>query len=136
MLAYEMNGETLPIQHGFCCACRVPGWAGDSWCKWVTSVRVINEEFGGFWMKNAYLHPGKAVAPGTVVPPEAMRPVTSLRVKSVISFPIDGSGVQVGNRILIRGAAWSGDLGAITGVDVSVDRRTWKRPGCWRRNAV
>ena len=127
LLAYEMNGEMLPIQHGFPLRAVVPGWAGDSWCKWVTSVRVLNEEFGGFWMKNAYLHPGKPVAPGSVVPAEAMKPVTSLRVKSVIAFPANGEGVVVGKRIVVRGAAWSGDGGAVAGVDVSVDQgRRWR----------
>jgi sulfite oxidase len=127
LLAYDMNGEPLPVKHGFPLRVVAPGWAGDSWIKWVTSVRVMNEEFNGYWMKSAYLHPGNAVAPGTLVPPEAMRPVTSLRVKSVISFPTDGSSLEVGKRILVRGAAWSGDKGPVTAVDVSVDHgRTWR----------
>src|SRR5205085_1522119 len=122
-----MNGQALPIKHGFPLRAVVPGWAGDSWMKWVTSVRVLNEEFAGFWMKNAYLHPGKPVAPGTAVPPEAMTPVSSLRVKSVIGFPTNGAAVEVGKRILVRGAAWSGDAGPVAGVEVSVDQgRTWK----------
>ena len=122
LLAYSMNGESLPVKHGFPLRAVVPGWAGSSWVKWVTSVRVLNEPFGGFWMKNAYLHPGKPVAPGTVVPPEAMTPVTSLRVKSVIA------GVETaGTRRVVRGAAWSGDGGPVAGVDVSVDQgRSWK----------
>ena len=127
ILAYMMNGETLPVKHGFPLRAVVPGWAGDSWIKWVTSVRVLNEEFSGFWMKNAYRHPGKPVPPGTLVPNEAMTPVTSLRVKSVINSPINGERVDVGKRILVRGAAWSGDAGAVSGVDVSVDQgRSWK----------
>src|SRR5262245_50922398 len=127
LLAYEMNGAPLTIKHGFPVRAVVPGWAGDSWMKWVTSVRVLNEEFTGYWMKSAYLHPGKAVAPGTLVPPTAMKPVTSLRVKSVISFPANGANVDPGKRIVVRGAAWSGDSGPVTTVDVSVDRgRTWR----------
>lgn len=121
LLAYSMNGEALPIKHGFPLRAVIPGWAGSSWVKWITSVRVLNEETSGFWMKNAYLHPGKPVAPGTVLPPEAMKPVTSLRVKSVIAR------VQAGRPSVLRGAAWSGDSGAVTGVDVSVDQgRSWK----------
>src|SRR6266850_2394508 len=121
-LTLSMNGESLPVKHGFPLRAVVPGWAGSSWVKWVTSVRVLNEPFGGFWMKNAYLHPGKPVAPGTVVPPEAMTPVTSLRVKSVIA------GVEVvGTRSVVRGAAWSGEAAPVAAVDVSVDQgRSWK----------
>jgi sulfite oxidase len=127
ILAYDMNGETLPVKHGFPLRAVVPGWAGDSWTKWLTSIRVVTEEFSGFWMKNAYLYPKKPAAPGTVVAPEAMVPVTSLRVKSSIAFPENGARVEPGKRIVVRGAAWSGEGGPIAGVDVSVDRgRTWK----------
>jgi sulfite oxidase len=127
LLAYSMNGETLPPKHGFPLRAVVPGWAGDSWVKWITSVRVVNEEFSGFWMKNAYLYPNKPAAPGSVVAPEEMSPVTSLRVKSIIAFPADGARVEPGKRIVIRGAAWSGEGGPVAAVDVSVDRgRTWK----------
>ena len=65
MLAYEMNGETLPAKHGFPLRVVAPGWASDSWVKWLTSIRVLNKEYEGFWMKGAYRHPGKPVAPGT-----------------------------------------------------------------------
>jgi sulfite oxidase len=127
LLAYDMNGETLPIKHGFPLRAIVPGWAGDSWTKWLTSVRVLNEEYTGFWMKNAYLYPKQATAPGSVVTPDAMVPVTSLRVKSVISFPENRSRIELGQRIVVRGAAWSGEKGPVAAVDVSVDRgRTWK----------
>lgn len=128
LLAYAMNGETLPVKHGFPLRVVAPGWASDSWVKWVTSIRVLDKDSDGFWMKNAYRHPGKPVAPGTAVPPEKMQPVTSLRVKSVIAAPIDGSQGLIGSPLAIRGVAWSGDAGPVTSVDVSVDGgRSWKQ---------
>ena len=127
LLAYDMNGSPLTVKHGFPLRAVVPGWAGDSWTKWITSLRVLNEEFTGFWMKNAYLYPKKAAVPGAIVAPDAMTPVTSLRVKSVISFPENGAPVEPGKQIIVRGVAWSGDAGPVAAVDVSVDRgRTWK----------
>jgi sulfite oxidase len=127
LLAYEMNGETLPVKHGFPLRVVAPGWASDSWVKWLTSIRVLDKEHDGFWMKSAYRHPGKPVAPGTAVPPEQMQPVTSLRVKSVIATPADGAQVIAGKPLTIRGVAWSGDAGPVAAVDVSVDNgRTWK----------
>jgi DMSO/TMAO reductase YedYZ molybdopterin-dependent catalytic subunit len=134
LLAYEMNGETLPVKHGFPLRVVAPGWAGDSWVKWLTSIRVLDKEHDGFWMRNAYRHPGKPVAPGTAVPQEQMQPVTSLSVKSLITAPLDGAQIASGIPIMIRGVAWSGDAGPITVVDVSIDSgRTWKaatlRPG-------
>ena len=63
-----------------------------------------------------------------------MQPVTSLRVKSVIAAPLDGSQVVNGRPVTIRGAAWSGDAGPVTAVDVSVDGgRSWK-PAALRRD--
>ncbi|MGH2399574.1 MAG: molybdopterin-dependent oxidoreductase, partial [bacterium] len=126
LLAYEMNGETLPVKHGFPLRVVAPGWAGDSWIKWVTSISVLGKEHDGFWMTRAYRHPGKPVRPGTAVPPEQMQPVTSLRVKSVIAAPRDGSQVVARAPVMIRGAAWSGDAGPVTAIDVSVDSgRSW-----------
>jgi sulfite oxidase len=34
LLAWEMNGEPVPIKHGFPLRLVVPGWASDSWAKW------------------------------------------------------------------------------------------------------
>lgn len=127
LLAYEMNGQTLPIKHGFPLRAIVPGWAGNSWVKWVTNIRVLNEEANGFWMKNAYLYPSKPVAPGSAPSADIMKPVTSLQVKSIIASPTNGSPVEPGKAVLISGAAWSGPASHVIGVDVSIDRgRTWR----------
>jgi DMSO/TMAO reductase YedYZ molybdopterin-dependent catalytic subunit len=127
ILAYDMNGQALPAKHGFPLRAVVPGWAGNSWVKWVTNIRVLNQEANNFWMKNAYLYPSMPVAPGVTPPADNMNPVTSLRVKSIIATPSEGAVVDVGKPLLLTGAAWSGDAGPIAGVDVSVDGgRTWK----------
>jgi DMSO/TMAO reductase YedYZ molybdopterin-dependent catalytic subunit len=134
LLAYEMNGEVLPVKHGFPLRVVVPGWAGNSWVKWLTSISVLDKEHDGFWMKRAYRHPGRPVERGTAVPPEQMQPVTSLRVKSVIAGPLDGSHVIKGTPVTIRGVAWSGDAGPVTAVDISVDGgRSW-RPATLQRD--
>jgi DMSO/TMAO reductase YedYZ molybdopterin-dependent catalytic subunit len=123
MLAFEMNGQELPVQHGFPLRLIVPGWAGDSWVKWLTRIEVLDHEFDGFWMKTAYRHPAKPVAPGTAVDPAQMIPVTDLNVKSVIASPAPGP--LPGVPVRIGGAAWS-NASPVTGVDVSVDGgNTW-----------
>jgi DMSO/TMAO reductase YedYZ molybdopterin-dependent catalytic subunit len=134
LLAYEMNGETLPAAHGFPLRVVAPGWAGDCWIKWLTGITVLDAPHEGFWMARAYRHPGRPVPPGTAVAPEQMEPVTSLRVKSVIAAPLDGSQVPAGRAVVIRGTAWSGDAGPVTSVEVSVDGgRTW-RPAAMPRD--
>ena len=67
LLAYEMNGETLPVEHGFPLRLVVPGWAGDAWIKWVTSISVLDRDHDGFWMARAYRHPGMPVQPGIAI---------------------------------------------------------------------
>ncbi len=123
LLAYEMNGQALPIEHGFPLRLIVPGWAGDSWVKWLQHIEVLDHEFEGFWMKTAYRHPPGHVEPGTAVDPAQMVPVTDLNVKSVIATP--GAWAKPGT-IRISGTAWSNGS-PVTGVDVSVDDgKTWK----------
>jgi hypothetical protein len=94
--------------------------------KWVASVRVLDKESDTWWMKNAYRHPGKPVLPGLALPQDAMRPLESLRVKSVIAAPTDRSQIEAGKPVMIRGTAWSGESGPVTNVDISIDAgRTW-----------
>jgi len=124
LLAYEMNGQALPIEHGFPLRVIVPGWASDSWVKWLEHIEVLDHEFEGFWMKTAYRHPTHPVEPGAAVDPKEMVPVTDLNVKSVIATPAAGS-IKPG-RTRISGTAWS-NTSPVTRVDVSVDAgKTWK----------
>lgn len=126
LLAYEMNGQTLPVSHGFPLRVVVPGWAGDCWVKWLTNITILDKEFDGFFMKTGYRHPGKPVTPGVAVDPAQMKPVESLHIKSVIASPLDGTAVKPGVPVRVSGAAWSG-MSPVARVEVSVDRgRTWK----------
>jgi len=123
LLAFEMNGQALPMEHGFPLRLIVPGWAGDSWVKWLQHIEVLDHEFEGFWMKTAYRHPPEHVEPGTAVDPAKMVPVTDLNVKSVIATP--GAWAKPGT-VRISGTAWS-NTSPVTGVEVSVDAgKTWK----------
>ncbi|MBV8820804.1 MAG: sulfite oxidase [Acidobacteriaceae bacterium] len=133
LLAYEWNGRAIPMEHGFPLRLIAPGWASDSWVKWVKHIEVLDHEFDGFWMKTAYRHPLKPVPPGTSVPPDQMVPVTDLSVKSVIATPA-GNWAAPG-RVKISGAAWSNGS-EITGVDVSTDGgQSWKAAALGRDKA-
>lgn len=123
LLVYEMNGKPLTIEHGFPLRLIAPGWAGDSWVKWLRHIEVLDHEFDGFWMKTAYRHPPGHVEPGAAVDPAAMVSVTDLAVKSVIATP-HGS-IKPGP-VSIRGTAWS-NTSPVTRVDVSVDAgKSWQ----------
>ena len=125
LLAFEMNGEALPVSHGFPLRLIAPGWAGDNWSKWVTHIQPIDKEFDGFWMKTAYRYPLRPVAPGTALDPATeMKPLEGIRPKSVIAGPREGAGVGSGP-VRIHGAAWAGES-PVAKVDVSTDSgRTW-----------
>ena len=47
LLAYAMNGEPLPIQHGYPVRLVVPGWYGVASVKWLTEIEAIAEPFDG-----------------------------------------------------------------------------------------
>ena len=122
LLAWEMNGKPLTADHGFPLRVIAPGWASDSWVKWLTRIELLDHDFDGFWMKTAYRHPPKHVAPGTAVNPKDMIPVTDLNVKSVIAHP--GEWATPGS-VVVQGVAWS-NASPVTKVEVSADAgKTW-----------
>jgi len=122
LLAWEMNGRPLTAEHGFPLRVIAPGWAGDSWVKWLTRIELLDHDFEGFWMKTAYRHPAKPVAPGTAVDPKDMIPVTDLNVKSVIAHPGEWAAPGL---VTVQGVAWS-NASPVTKVDVSTDAgQTW-----------
>ncbi|HKC87126.1 MAG TPA: sulfite oxidase, partial [Blastocatellia bacterium] len=96
ILAYEMNGEPLPILNGFPLRAVVPGWEGAYSVKWLTNLQVIEKEYDGFFVKTAYRFPNRPVAPGEAVAPQDMVPLTGLAVKSFVNSPLDGATVAPG----------------------------------------
>jgi DMSO/TMAO reductase YedYZ molybdopterin-dependent catalytic subunit len=123
LLAYEMNGQPLPVEHGFPLRVIAPGWAGDSWVKWLQHIEVLDHEFEGFWMKSAYRHPTRPVPPGTAVDPAEMVPVTDLNVKSLIAVP--AAWAKPGS-VRVQGTAWS-NTSPVSKVEISTDGgQSWK----------
>ncbi len=124
ILAYEMNGEPLPVLHGFPLRAVVPGWEGAYAVKWLTNVQVIDKEHEGFFVKTAYRYPNRRVAPGEAVAPQDMVPLTGLVVKSFINAPLEGAKFKPG-KVRLSGFAWAGEAN-IAKVDVSMDNgSTW-----------
>jgi len=125
MLAYRMNGEAIPVLHGFPLRLIVPGWEAAASTKWITNIVVSDAEASGFFMQTAYRIPNRPVAPGTLVDPKDTVPYTTLSVKSIFTNPLEGTIVPTGSSIQLRGFAWAGEAD-ITHVDVSTDAgRTW-----------
>ncbi len=49
ILAYEMNGEVLPVDHGYPLRLVAPGKYGYKWVKWITHIEVVGYDYKGFW---------------------------------------------------------------------------------------
>ena len=49
ILTYEMNGETLPADHGYPLRVVAPGKAGYKWVKWITHIELVDYDFKGYW---------------------------------------------------------------------------------------
>ena len=44
-LAFKMNGESLPADHGAPVRALVPGWAGGASTKWLTEIKISSHDF-------------------------------------------------------------------------------------------
>jgi sulfite oxidase len=119
IVATHMNHAPLTKHHGSPARAIVPGWIGASWCKWLTEIRVIDKEFDGEFMSEAYRVPCQPIPPGASASGVDTRALTALSTKSIIVGPAHGSTVKTG-AIRIHGAAWTSDA-EITGVDISTD---------------
>lgn len=54
ILAYEVNGETLPAKIGYPLIVVVPGRWGYKWVKWVDTVELASSDYKGFWESRGY----------------------------------------------------------------------------------
>ena len=131
LIATHMNGSQLTRHHGFPARALVPGWIGAASCKWITEIKVLDNEFVGNFMSPAYRMPNEPVKPGDAVKPEDTHPVTVLSVKSVISGPTNGARLRAG-KIAVHGAAWAGEAD-IAKVEISTDGGTTWNPALLSR---
>jgi DMSO/TMAO reductase YedYZ molybdopterin-dependent catalytic subunit len=67
MLAYAVNGQPLPPQHGFPLRLVVPGWYGMAHVKWLSSIALLTEEFLGLQQEVKYHVRQSAEDPGSPV---------------------------------------------------------------------
>lgn len=125
LLAYEMNGQPLPLLHGAPLRVITPGWMAESCIKWLTHIEARKEEASGYYMQTAYRVPVKSAHTGTGVPDDATAPVEVMPVKSLISSPEDGQSLRAG-AAKIQGVAWAGET-KIAKVEISFDDGdTWQ----------
>lgn len=134
LLAYEMNGEPLPRDHGYPVRAVAPGVVGARSVKWLSKVQLSETESGSHWQRRDY----KAFSPDVdwnnisdamwdAAPSIQEAPVVS----AVCEIAVIAGGAPETTRDTTRearvsGYAWSGGGRGIVRVDVSGDNgRTW-----------
>lgn len=84
LLAYALNGDALPRDHGYPVRALVPGWVGSSSIKWVSRIVVSSERL---WTRN---NTTSYVLIGDEYPPEGEadgEAITTQTIKSALALP-------------------------------------------------
>jgi len=134
LVAYQMNGEPLPMLNGFPVRLVVPGYFATYWTKCLTWIRVLNAQDENFWMKTGYRVPD---TPRGNTTPEDVKagkvktvPIERLPVRSFLISPDGSSKIPAGMNVTVRGIAFSG-FGRVIRVEVQM---TGESVGC-RQNS-
>eukprot|EP00891_Asterochloris_glomerata_P006279 jgi/Astpho2/6279/e_gw1.00088.31.1_t len=126
LLAYEMNGRTLPFDHGFPLRVVVPGITGARSVKWLSRIIASKDESQSHWQQSDY----KSFSPSVDwdnVDWNSAPAIQETPVTSAICEPKPGEKVDAGHEVPVRGYAFSGGGHAIVRVDVSADGgKTWQ----------
>jgi hypothetical protein len=108
MLAVAMNGEPLPVQHGFPVRMVVPGLYGYvSATKWLVDLEVTTfGDFEAFWTQRGWSEKGP------------------VKTQSRIDVPRPGDSVEAGP-VSIGGSAWAQHTG-VEKVEFRLDGNAWQ----------
>ncbi|MGQ0841244.1 sulfite oxidase [Actinokineospora sp.] len=117
LLAYEMNGQPLPPQHGAPVRLVVPGWYGMASVKWLRGITVQDHRFTGFQNETAYRIKHDTDDAG--VPVTGIRPRALMVPPGFPDFMTRRRIVDAGD-VALYGRAWAG-LATVSRVEVSVD---------------
>lgn len=109
LLAIGMNGEPLPLEHGFPVRLVVPGLYGYvSATKWVTELKVTRfADDAGYWTPRGWSERGP------------------IKMSSRIDVPRNGRPVSAGT-VVFGGIAWAQHTG-IGKVELRLDRGPWQQ---------
>ncbi|MCL7454277.1 MAG: molybdopterin-dependent oxidoreductase [Anaerolineae bacterium] len=105
LLVYEMNGEPLPVEHGYPLRIYIPNRFGMKQPKWIVRMEAVAEEREGYWVERGWSR------------------TAFVRTTSVVDVVADQ---QTGDQLTtIGGIAYAGARG-ISRVEVQVDDGPWQ----------
>jgi sulfane dehydrogenase subunit SoxC len=123
LLAYQMNGEPLPPQHGYPLRLLVPGWYGMTSVKWLERIEAVAEPFRGYQMTRAYRFATTEAEPG--------EPLSLIQVRALLIPPgvpdfLTRTRLVQAGRVVLNGRAWAGRK-RVARVELSADGgETWQ----------
>ncbi|OBZ85839.1 Nitrate reductase [NADH] 1 [Choanephora cucurbitarum] len=135
MLAYKMNGEPLPYDHGYPVRSIVPGCIGGRSVKWLSKIEATT-----YISRNPFQDADNKVFPPTVLSADQATTenwwsnpdysVYDLNINSVIAAPFHGTQVlldDLNKLITLKGYAYGGSNRKVTRCEITIDDgKTWK----------
>ena len=118
LLAYQMNGEDLPMEHGYPVRLLNPGHYGVKNPKWILNIMLV-EKHVDYWEKQGW------------------DPIARVKLATVIRLPDGELPLNSGQKITISGAAFdSGNYGGVQAVEVSTDGgHNWQPADIWAKES-
>jgi DMSO/TMAO reductase YedYZ molybdopterin-dependent catalytic subunit len=136
LVAYAMNGQPLPLHHGYPVRAIVPGHYGMASVKWLMHIEAVREPFLGHWQTTDYAYWAR-----TATGDRVRRALAEAGPKSEIIRPRASETLPPNERYTIEGIAWAGE-DEVSRVSVSTDGgHSWSEAQCldparryaWRR---
>ncbi len=101
LVATKMNGEILPVKHGYPARIIVPGIYGMKNCKWLKRIELVDYDYKGYWEERGWSD-------------DAV-----IHLTSRIDTPADGEEIPLAP-YSVTGVAFGG-LSGVKGVELSLD---------------
>jgi sulfite dehydrogenase len=124
LIAYEMNGEPIPMLNGYPLKLVVPGWYATYWVGSLNMINVLTDTFKGYWMSTAYKAPPNSNFSES---PDSLDkhpvPLTKINLHSIFVLPEPTENVTIGKNCLVEGLAFNDGTG-IQKVELSFDNGT------------
>lgn len=122
LLAWAMNGEPLPADHGAPLRVVAPGIVGARNVKWVKSIALSDEESHSHWQRRDY----KGFCPSVCLEDADYDASPSIQELPITSAIGDVAVAPNGQSVTARGYAYAGGGRPVVRVDVSADGgKTW-----------
>ncbi len=123
LVAWGMNGEPLPLLHGYPLRIVVPGWFSTYWVKMLSTIEVLSGDDDSYYVAKSYRIPARPITPEDKDFPTIS--ITTMPPRALITSHGDGDAVALGQPLALRGIAMGGDA-ALARVDLVGDG--WELP--------